>query len=83
MTFGKPKPTDKELRCLACGSVFSDHEAELHHAGRTIDGDYWNTECPECGAYDRMNSEYAKLTEYEFTEEQHRMARLRRNAKQP
>ena len=74
--FGKPRQTDEKMRCLACGAVFRDHEAELHHAGRTVEGDYWNTKCPNCGSYDRMTKELAELTDYEFTERQHEQARM-------
>lgn len=78
MTFGKPKQTSEELRCLACGAQFEDREADLEHAGRTVDGDFWNTKCPNCGVYDRMTADLAELSDEEFRARQHEVARAMR-----
>ena len=66
MTFGKPKQTNDKVRCLNCGEQYRDYNTILHHAGRTNEGDFWNSECPECGVYDMMNEKNAQMTEEEF-----------------
>ena len=76
MTFGKPKQSAKAVRCLNCGEEYPDYKTTLHHAGRTVDGDFWNSECPECGTYDMMNEEYAQMTEEEFQEKRREFEEL-------
>ena len=78
MTFGKPKQTNDEVRCLNCGEQYRDYDTILHHAGRTMEGDYWNSECPECGVMDMMNEGLAGMSEEEFKEKQHEIFRMRR-----
>jgi hypothetical protein len=80
MTFGKPKPRPCDVRCIDCGEQYPDGHTILKHAGRTVDGDFWNSKCPECGSYNGMLPEYARMTDEEFLEEQHEMARIRLEA---
>lgn len=54
MSFGKPRLTDKQVFCLNCCEQYPEHDATLKHAGRTVDGDFWNTKCPHCGVKDQM-----------------------------
>jgi predicted ATP-dependent serine protease len=81
MTFGKPKQTSEQVRCLACGEQYRDYDINLKHSGRTEEGDYWNSECPECGRYDLMQEEYAEMSEEEFREEQHHFAQQQQKAR--
>jgi len=76
MGFGKPKQSAEQVRCLMCASQYRDCDTILHHAGRTVDGDYWNSECPECGQYDMMKEEYAQMTEEEFEEKRREFEEL-------
>lgn len=49
----------KELKCAKCQVVFYDNKDLLRNAGTTREGKtYYNTECPNCGAYDRMSEDY-------------------------
>lgn len=80
MTFGKPRQTPDPVRCLNCGEQYRDADIILKHAGRTVDGDYWNSECPVCGVHNGMQEEYAELTDEEFREKQHEVCRIRREA---
>ena len=85
MTFGKPKLTTDPVRCLNCGDQYPEKAIELRHAGRSRHGDYWNSRCPTCREYNGMQEEYAQLSDDEFREKQHEVARLRRevNEQQP
>lgn len=74
---GRPKLTDEPVRCINCGEQYRDCDVTLHHAGRTVEGDFWNSECPCCGKYGSMNDRYAQMSDEEFREEQHHVARLR------
>lgn len=78
MTFGKPKRSDEKVRCLNCGESYRDCDTILKHAGRTVEGDFWNDKCPECGMFNMMGEEYYNMTEEEFKEEQHSVARYHR-----
>jgi len=85
MGFGKPKLSDTPVRCLNCGEEYPENEIIQKYAGRIHagdgggieEGDYWNSKCPCCGRNNAMQSEYAELSEKEFKEEQHKIARLR------
>lgn len=77
MSFGKPKLSPKPVRCINCGGQYPEHDLILHHAGRDEEGDWWNSECPECGRIGSMQPEYAELSDQEFREKQHEVARLR------
>ena len=81
MTFGKPKQTDSKVRCLKCGEQYRDYDIILKHAGRTEEGDFWNSECPVCGTFNLMQEEYAEMSEEEFREVQHDLARLAHRAR--
>jgi ribosomal protein S27E len=78
MTFGKPKLTSEKVRCLNCGESYPECEITLRHAGRTAEGDFWNSKCPECGVYDMMQEYLAEMSEEEFKAEQHEIFRMRR-----
>jgi len=80
MSFGKPRQTDEPVRCLNCGDQYPDHAINLKHAGRSMEGDYWNSECPTCGVNNAMQEEYAQLSDEEFHEKQHEVARQRRES---
>lgn len=75
MTFGKPKTTTEPVRCLECGEEYRDCDIIFKHAGRTEEGDFWNSKCPECGRMNGMQEEYAEMSEEEFREKQHEVAR--------
>jgi uncharacterized Zn finger protein (UPF0148 family) len=77
---GKPRQTDDPVRCLDCGEQYRDHDIILRHAGRTVEGDFWNSECPVCGADNAMQEEYAEMTDGEFRAKQHEVARQRRQS---
>lgn len=76
MTFGKPKRHHHPVRCLECGSEYPECKINLKHAGRTVEGDFWNSECPECGTINMMQEEYAEMSDEEFREKQHEVARI-------
>ena len=80
MTFGKPKLTTDPVRCVNCGDQYPEKAIELRHAGRFRHGDYWNDRCPTCGEYNAMQEEYAQLSDAEFRERQHEVARNRRES---
>lgn len=80
MSFGKPRLGSERVRCLECGEEYPEHDIQLKHAGRTVEGDYWNSKCPHCGSYNSMGEEYAELTEEEFQEEKERVKKLREDA---
>lgn len=73
--FGTPTQTDDPVRCFFCGESYRDCDIILKHAGRTEEGDFWNCKCPECGQMNAMQEEYAQMSDEEFREEQHRIAR--------
>lgn len=84
MSFGKPTLSKKLVRCLNCGETYPENEIELKYAGRLHEdevndpskiGDYWNSKCPFCGAYDRMHEKYVDMTNEKFIEKQHEVAR--------
>lgn len=53
--------TSKVLKCAHCCAVFYDNRELMESAGQ-IDGEkYWNTKCPSCGNYDRMNEDYVGI----------------------
>lgn len=77
---GKPRQTAESVRCLNCGEQYRDRDIILRHAGRTVEGDFWNSECPVCGVNNAMQEEYAEMTDSEFRAKQHEVARLRRES---
>lgn len=76
MSFGKPQLSAKPVRCLNCGEEYPENRIILKHAGRTEKGDFWNDECPECGAIN-SHVDSADMTDEEFREEQHEVVRIR------
>lgn len=80
-SFGKPRQSTDTVRCLSCGEEYPERAVELKHAGRTVEGDFWNCKCPECGSMNGMRAEYAELSESEFRAKQHEVARSRQEAR--
>lgn len=85
MKFGKPRLSTQTVRCIDCGEKYPEKEIELEHAGRievndatgsVEPGDYWNSRCPKCGGINSMQEEYAEMSDEEFKEKQHEVARL-------
>jgi uncharacterized C2H2 Zn-finger protein len=53
--------TSKVLKCAHCCAVFYDNRELMETAGQIEGEQYWNTKCPDCGQYDRMNEDYVGI----------------------